>query len=75
MRKDTFVFVAGPPKPATQISIQTLKKTLSEVNRIESAKLVGSGTIKLFMSGRVNHYLLDTPALRALLRKHRVSEP
>lgn len=65
-------FIPSSPKPATRISLATLRKTIADVNKPTAAKDVGDGTVKVYMSGRVNHYIERTRGLRDLLIKHGV---
>lgn len=62
------VFTPGPPKSGTSVSsIKELKSLVTERNKIEGAKSVGGGTIKLFMTGPDHYYMPDTPGLRTYL--------
>lgn len=59
-------------KEAQAIKVSKLMSLISESNTPISAKTVGGGTVKVFMSGEINYYLSDSPKLRELLWEHQI---
>ena len=67
-----FKFTPGPPKPASKVTLNQLKKLVAEGDSITADKHISPEAVKVFLSGPKNAYLDTTRPLLSYLAQYHI---